>query len=48
MGFHSLEWYALATAWNELEALYEAEVPGGQAPRLYNRMKQLEREATGK
>jgi len=34
-------WAKLADAWDELEALYEAEYPSGRAPKLYARMREL-------
>lgn len=34
-------WRGLAGAWGELEALYEEELPSGEAPKLYRRMKEL-------
>ena len=55
MARHGPVWAALAAAWDELTALYEEEVGPGldeqrryfgkRAPRLYDRMKELEREA---
>jgi hypothetical protein len=35
------EWTALVAAWDELTAIYEEELPSGQCPRLYARMKEL-------
>ena len=37
------KWAPLVEAWGELEALYEEEAPTGQAPKLYDRMKELAR-----
>lgn len=34
-------WKPLVDAWDELTALYEAELPTGKAPRLYARMRDL-------
>jgi hypothetical protein len=34
-------WAALIGAWDELEALYAEEAPGGKAPRTYRRMREL-------
>ena len=34
-------WGALVDQWDELEMLYEEELPSGTAPKLYERMKQL-------
>jgi hypothetical protein len=41
MGDYSMAWKALTVAWDELEALYEEELPSGKAPKLYARMKAL-------
>lgn len=35
------EWTALVREWDELERLYEEELPTGHAPKLYARMKAL-------
>lgn len=37
----SPEWSALIEAWAELEALYRAEKPSGECPKLYTRMREL-------
>ena len=34
-------WPQLGAAWPELEALYEKELPNGEAPLLYQRMKEI-------
>lgn len=34
-------WAPLVDAWDELEALYEKELPTGSAPKLYERLKEL-------
>ncbi len=34
-------WRRLVLAWDELEKLYEEELPSGGAPKLYERMKEL-------
>lgn len=36
-------WGGLAAAWDELEALYEEELPSGSGPKLYARMRELQR-----
>lgn len=41
MAARSPEWRRLSGAWNELEALYELELPTGKCPRLYARMQEL-------
>jgi hypothetical protein len=41
MAEHSDKWKALAESWSELEALYVEELPTGNAPKLYARMKAL-------
>lgn len=38
---HGAEWAAIASNWDELEALYRAELPSGKAPKLMSRMKEL-------
>lgn len=43
MAEHGAVWAQLAAAWDELEALWLEESPSGRAPRLYDRMKELER-----
>lgn len=35
-------WAGLVEAWDELEALYEEELPSGNAPKLYARMREIE------
>jgi hypothetical protein len=37
----SPEWAGLVSGWDELEALYLAELPSGTAPRCYARMQEL-------
>jgi hypothetical protein len=37
----SKEWAALVGAWDELEGLYEKELPTGECPKLYARMQEL-------
>jgi hypothetical protein len=36
-------WKPFVEAWDELTALYEEELPSGRCPKLYDRMKQLEK-----
>ena len=43
---HGPVWNKLAQHWPELETLYNEELPTGQAPKLYERMKELIQEAT--
>lgn len=38
---HGPVWNALFAHWNELESLYREELPSGNAPRCYERMKQI-------
>jgi hypothetical protein len=38
-------WKPYTDAWDELDALYEAEASSGKAPKLYDRMKVLEEES---
>lgn len=38
-------WAGLAAAWDELEKLYEEELPSGQAPKLWARMRELRGES---
>lgn len=37
----SMQWAALVSVWDELEALYRKEEPTGRAPRCYARMREL-------
>lgn len=37
----SCEWARLIEAWDELTALYLEELPSGNAPRTYHRMKEV-------
>ena len=39
-------WRLLVEHWDELERLYEEEFPSGRAPKLYARMRELERRRT--
>ena len=41
MGNSSREWAGLTAAWDELEKLYEEELPTGKCPKLYARMKEI-------
>jgi hypothetical protein len=40
---HCARWRPFVDAWDELTALYEEELPTGTCPRLYARMKELEK-----
>ena len=39
------KWKPFIAAWDELTALYEEEAPSGRAPKLFDRMQELRREA---
>lgn len=41
MANESKEWAALVNHWDELENLYNEELPTGNAPKLYNKMREL-------
>jgi hypothetical protein len=38
---HGAEWTGLVAVWDELERLYEEELPRGKAPKLYARMQAI-------
>ncbi len=45
MAKYSKWWAGLVAAWDELDALYLEELPSGVCPKLYDRMKAIEKES---